>query len=53
MLEPVTTVLKHIGVSRSARTRLDNPPTYKPKKKKQGLMEKLMGNAMNQSNLQQ
>ena len=53
MLEPVTTVLKHISASKSARTRLDNPPTYKPKKKKQGLMEKLMGSAMNQSNLQQ
>ena len=53
MLEPVTTVLKHLTSSRSARARLDNPPTYKPKKQKKGLMEKLMGGAMNQSTLQQ
>lgn len=46
MLEPITTVMKHLSTSKNARTRLDNPPTYKPKKKKQGLMEKLMGGAM-------
>ena len=53
MLEPVTTIMKHLSTSKSARTRLDNPPTYKPKKKKAGLMEKLMGGAMNASSLQQ
>ena len=54
MFEPVTAIMQHLSSSRSARTRLANPPTYKPKKaKKKGLMETLMGNAMNQSNLQQ
>lgn len=44
MLEPVTSVCKHLAQSRSARTRLANPPTYKPKKKKSGgLLEKLTG----------
>ncbi len=53
MLEPVTTIMQHLSASKSARTRLDNPPTYKPKKKKQGLMEKLMGGAMAGGGLQQ
>lgn len=53
MLEPITTVMQHLNTSRSARTRLDNPPTYKPKKKKAGLMDKLMGAANTQSSLQQ
>ncbi|MBQ6862942.1 MAG: hypothetical protein IJO14_01760 [Clostridia bacterium] len=53
MLEPVSTVMQHLNASKSARARLDNPPTYKPKKKKQGLMDKLMGAANAQSGLQQ
>ncbi len=45
MLEPVSTVMQHISSSRNARARLDNPPTYKPKKKKFNFMDKLMGAA--------
>ncbi len=44
MLEPVFAVSKRLRTSRSSRMRLENPPKYKPpKKKKPGLMEKLMG----------
>lgn len=54
MLEPVTTIMQHLSASKSARTRLAHPPTYKPKKQKKGLMDKLMGSAMQQGgNLQQ
>lgn len=48
MLEPVSSVMQHLSSSKNARTRLDNPPTYKPKKKRKGFMDKLMGDAMNQ-----
>lgn len=34
MVEPVTEVNKYLEKSRSARMRLENPPKYKPKKKK-------------------
>lgn len=44
MLEPVYAVSKKLRTSKSSRMRLENPPKYKPpKKKKPGLMEKLMG----------
>lgn len=46
MVEPVFAVSKRLKKSKSAKLRLQNPPKYKPpKKKKQGLMEKLMGGA--------
>ena len=44
MIEPVFAVSKRLKKSKSAKMRLENPPKYKPpKKKKAGLMEKLMG----------
>lgn len=44
MLEPIFAVSKRLQKSKSARMRLENPPKYKPpKKKKPGIMEKLMG----------
>jgi hypothetical protein len=46
MLEPVLAANKHLGKSKSANMRLENPPKYKPKKakkKKGGLLAQLMG----------
>lgn len=44
MLEPVLAANKKLAKSRSARMRLENPPAYKPKKKKSpGLMSQLLG----------
>lgn len=42
MIEPVLAVSERLKKSKSARLRLLNPPKYKPKKKKKGLMDKLM-----------
>lgn len=43
MIEPVTAVSLRLKKSKSARMRLENPPKYKPpKKKKKGFMEKYM-----------
>lgn len=43
MIEPVTAVSLMLKKSKSARMRLENPPSYKPpKKKKKGFMEKYM-----------
>lgn len=47
MIEPITAVSLRLKKSKSARMRLENPPSYKPpKKKKEGLMSKLMGGGM-------
>ena len=44
MLEPVIEVNKILATSKSANARLENPPPYKPKNKKSGvLMQSLMG----------
>ena len=44
MLEPVISVSERLKKSKSARLRLENPPKYKPKKKKSpGLLSRLMG----------
>lgn len=44
MIEPVTAVSHRLKKSRSARMRLENPPKYKPpKKKKEGFLSKMMG----------
>lgn len=44
MLEPVISVSERLKKSKSARLRLENPPKYKPKKKKSpGLLSQLMG----------
>lgn len=45
MIEPVLAVSERLKKSRSARMRLQNPPKYKPKKKKKGLMDKLMASS--------
>ena len=44
MLDPVVEVNKILGKSRATNMRLENPPKYKPKKKKSGgFMQNLMG----------
>lgn len=45
MLEPVLSVNKRLAKSKSAQLRLENPPKYKPPKKKKsgGIMSQLMG----------
>ena len=44
MLEPVIEINKILATSKSANMRLENPPKYKPKKKKSGgFMQNLMG----------
>lgn len=50
MLEPVLAVSKRLKKSKSAKLRLQNPPKYKPPKKKKtgGLMSQLMGGGIQQ-----
>lgn len=50
MLEPVLAVSKRLKKSKSAKLRLENPPKYKPPKKKKsgGLMNQLMGGGIPQ-----
>lgn len=43
MREPVTEIIKYLAKSKSARMRLENPPAYKPKKQKKGLLSSMMG----------
>ena len=54
LMGPVIKVNKYLHSSRgkSARAKLINPPVYKPKKaKRPGLMERMMGAAQQNSNL--
>lgn len=48
MLEPVLAAAKKLGDSKTARMRLENPPKYKPKKQKKGLMSQLMSGGARQ-----
>lgn len=43
MKEPVTEIIKYLSKSKSARMRLENPPAYKPKKQKKGMLSSMMG----------
>lgn len=48
MREPVTEIIKYLSKSKSARMRLENPPAYKPKKEKKGMLSSMMGMGMQQ-----
>lgn len=44
MREPVTEIITYLSKSKSARMRLENPPVYKPKKKKKkGMLSSMLG----------
>ena len=44
MAEPVTEIISYLRKSKSARMRLENPPLYKPqKKKKKGMFASMLG----------
>ena len=51
MREPVTEIIKYLSKSKSARMRLENPPAYRPKKQKKGLLSSMMGMQSPQQNI--